>query len=63
MQSGNLSAAQQDYANIQQDFQNQAVHAHGHHPIMAGGMGQIGQAFEELGQALQSGNLSSAQQA
>lgn len=66
LQSGNVSAAQQDYSNIQQDFQNMAQQAHGHHHHHGGGnseMSQISQAFQQLGQALQSGNLSSAQQA
>lgn len=67
LQSGNLSAAQQDYANIQQDFQNQATQGHGHHHHHHGGggdseMSQISQGLQQLGQALQSGNLSSAQQ-
>jgi len=65
LQSGNLSAAQQDYATIQQDFQSHAA-AHGHHHHHGGGSGQqseISQLLSELGQALQSGNLSSAQQA
>jgi len=71
LQSGNLSAAQQDYTNIQQDFQNQAgeqnqtqeVH-HGHHHHHGGGEGssQISQLFSQLGQELQSSNLSAAQQ-
>jgi len=71
LQSGNLSAAQQDYTRIQQDFQNQAsgqnqtseVH-HGHHHHHGGGgeSSEISQLFTELGQALQSGNLSTAQQ-
>jgi hypothetical protein len=70
LQSGNLSAAQQDYAQIQQDFQNQTsgqnqtaeVH-HGHHHHVGGGeSSEISQLFSQLGQDLQSGNLSSAQQ-
>lgn len=63
--SGNLSAAQQDYSNIQQDFQSQVQQSHGHRHHHGGGggeMSQISQSFEQLGQALQSGNLSSAQQ-
>lgn len=70
LQNGNLTQAQQDYANIQQDVQQQAqqiagqLHRHHHH---GGGGGQesnqISQAFSSLGQALQSGNLSAAQQA
>lgn len=63
LQSGNLSAAQQDYANIQQAFQSQLQHAHARHHHHGGAMSQISQAFQQLGQALQSGNLSSAQQA
>jgi outer membrane protein assembly factor BamD (BamD/ComL family) len=71
LQSGNLSAAQQDYATIQQDFQKQATqnqtsategHHHHHH---GGGSGssEISQLLDQLGTALQSGNLSSAQSA
>ncbi len=69
LQSGNVSAAQQDYSTIQQDIQNQASstqasqgHHHHHH---GGGSGEneIGQLMTQLGQSLQSGNLSSAQQA
>ena len=72
LQSGNLSGAQQDFATIQQDFQNQAAqgqsqaaHGHHHHHHGDGGSEQsaVSQAFQQLGQALQSGNLSSAQQA
>lgn len=67
LQSGNLSAAQQDFANIQQALQSQASQAHGHdhHHHGEGGDSQsnpISQLFQQLGQALQSGSLSSAQQ-
>jgi outer membrane protein assembly factor BamD (BamD/ComL family) len=74
LQSGNLSAAQQDYTTIQQDFQNQASQAgnqasqsqeaHGHHHHGGGDddQSEISQLFSQLGQALQSGNLSTAQQ-
>jgi len=75
LQSGNLSAAQQDYTTIQQDFQNQVAQAgsqfsqsqgvHGHHHHHGGGdndESEIGQLFDQLGQALQSGDLSTAQQ-
>jgi outer membrane protein assembly factor BamD (BamD/ComL family) len=72
LQSGNLSAAQQDYTQIQQDFQNQAAAQnqtteghYGHHHHHHGGGGEsseINQLFSQLGQALQSGNLSTAQQ-
>jgi outer membrane protein assembly factor BamD (BamD/ComL family) len=67
--SGNLSAAQQDFATIQQDFQNQATQAqtqapHGHHHHHGSSdSSEISQLFDQLGDALQSGNLSSAQQA
>src|SRR5208282_5556411 len=67
LQSGNLSAAQQDFTNIQQDFQNQAGQTHGHHHHHHGGGGggdsSITQLLQQLGQDLQSGNLSTAQQA
>jgi hypothetical protein len=69
LQSGNLSAAQHDYSTIQQDAQSQSqspqVRHHHHH----GGGGEnssqntIAQEFSQLSQALQSGNLSAAQQA
>jgi outer membrane protein assembly factor BamD (BamD/ComL family) len=70
LQSGNLSAAQQDYSTIQQDFQNLGVQMYGRHHHRAGGGGSqtssqtnpMSQLFEQLGQALQSGNLSTAQQ-
>jgi len=72
LQSGNLSAAQQDYTTIQQDFQNQAAQSnpateghHGHHHHHGGGSGESSQAsqlFTELGQDLQSNNISAAQQ-
>jgi hypothetical protein len=67
LQAGNLSAAQQDFTNIQQDLKSQASQAHGHHRHHHGGGGgdqsnPISQLFQQLGQALQSGNSSSAQQ-
>jgi sulfite reductase alpha subunit-like flavoprotein len=64
LQTGNVSAAQQDYTNIQQDAQTQAPHVHKHHHSHGDGeTNLISQTFEQLGQALQSGSLSSAQQA
>jgi outer membrane protein assembly factor BamD (BamD/ComL family) len=70
LQSGNVSAAQQDYSTIQQDFKNQASssqatqgHHHHHHVSSVGGQNEISQVMGQLGQSLQSGNLSSAQQA
>jgi outer membrane protein assembly factor BamD (BamD/ComL family) len=69
LQSGNLSAAQQDFSTIQQDFQNQSVQgqtvsAQGHHHHHGGGgSSEISQLLDQLGTALQSGDLSTAQQA
>jgi hypothetical protein len=68
LQSGNLSAAQQDYSTIQQDVQSQASSqiqsAHGHHHRSSDSDSSssrtISQLFTELGSALQSGNLSNA---
>jgi len=66
LQSGNLSAAQQDFATIQQDMQSNAVqaggHRHHHHGSGGGGQSTISSLFSQLGQALQSGDLSTAQQ-
>ena len=68
LQSGNLSGAQQDYSSLLQGLQSSAgqVHHH-HHHHHAGANGQqnsaISQAFATLGQDLQSGDLSGAQQA
>jgi outer membrane protein assembly factor BamD (BamD/ComL family) len=64
LKSGNLTAAQQDYSTIQQDIQNQAPQAHHHHHHHHFGGSQDSQAsqlFSQLGQDLQSGNLSGAQ--
>jgi outer membrane protein assembly factor BamD (BamD/ComL family) len=69
LQSGNLSAAQQDFSTIQQDFQSQSAQgqtqsAQGHHHHHGGGgSSEISQLLNELGTALQSGDLSTAQQA
>jgi ribosomal protein S20 len=66
LQAGNLSAAQQDYTTIQQDFQNQAARMHGHHHHHGGGGSEasaINQLMTQLGQALQSGDLSTARSA
>jgi outer membrane protein assembly factor BamD (BamD/ComL family) len=66
LQSGNLSAAQQDFATIQQDMQANAVqsggHRHHHRGGMEGSQNGISSLFSQLGQALQSGDLSTAQQ-
>jgi soluble cytochrome b562 len=70
LQSGNVSAAQQDFTTIQQDFQNLAqaqpqtqTQPPEHHHHHGGSDGAISQLITQLGQALQSGNLSAAQQA
>jgi hypothetical protein len=53
------------YRTIQNDVQNQSSQVHHHHHHHSGGNEQnsISQTFSQLGQALQSGNLSAAQQA
>ena len=66
LQTGNLSAAQQDYAGILKDMQSQATQMHGHHHHHHGGnegSNAIQQSLQQLGQALQASDLSSAQQA
>lgn len=75
LQAGNTTAAQQDYTNLQKDFQNtprQATghHRHAHHGTETEGPGgggnantQIANLFQQLGQDLQSNNLTGAQQA
>jgi len=71
IQSGNLAGAQKDYATIQQDFlnaqQTQGTGGHHgyhhHHHVGAGSQSsQISQLFTELGQELQTSNISGAQQ-
>jgi len=66
LQSGNLSAAKTDYADLQQTIQQGAGHGHhfhAHASVAGGPAAQAQQALAQLGQALQSGNLSAAQQA
>jgi outer membrane protein assembly factor BamD (BamD/ComL family) len=72
LRAGNVTAAQSDFSTIQQDFQNAQSQASsqggGHHHHHASGSSQsstspLAQLFSQLGQALQNGNLSSAQQA
>jgi hypothetical protein len=66
LQSGNLTAAQSDYATLQQDLQQGGGHAHHFHAHGSGGStspSQTQQELAQLGQALQSSNLSAAQQA
>jgi len=65
LQSGNLSAAQSDYSTIQQDLQSMAApsqQTYGHHHHHHDEDSQISQLFSQLGSALQSGNLTTAQQ-
>jgi len=70
LKAGNTTAAQQDYSKIQQDFQSQASqtqgHHHHHHHTSSSddnSNSEISQLFSQLGSALQSGNLTAAQQA
>lgn len=67
LKAGNLTAAQQDFTAVQKDLQTQPPtvqhHHHHHHGGDSDGSNAIGQLFSQLGQALQGGNLSSAQQA
>ncbi len=67
LQSGNITAAEQDFTAIQQDFQGHSTQAHGHHHHGAGSStsssDQLSQLMSQLGQALQSGDLTSAQTA
>ena len=75
LQAGNLVAAQKDFATIQQDPQQlsgQVQHHHHHQRVRVAQESNsaseqqenpVSQAFGTLGQALQSGSLSSAQQA
>jgi outer membrane protein assembly factor BamD (BamD/ComL family) len=69
LQAGNLSGAQADYKAIQQDFQSQSLQGHFHHHHHSeessrnGQSNPLSQLFQQLGQSLQSGNLSAAQQA
>ncbi len=67
LKAGNTTAAQQDFTKLQQDFQSQATQGHHHHhhhsSDSSNGGSEISQLFSQLGTALQSGNLSAAQQA
>lgn len=66
LQAGNVTAAQQDFSSIQQDFQNsqsqaptQAGRHHHHHAFSSqSSTSPLAQLFSQLGQALQTGNLS-----
>ena len=65
LQNGNLSGAQQDFAALQQGLQQAGTqhHHHHHHGGDSQGASAVQQDFDSLEQALQSGNLSSAQTA
>ena len=68
LKAGNTTAAQQDFTKLQQDYQSQGTQTHRHHhhhggSSNSGGGSEISQLFSQLGSALQSGNLSTAQQA
>jgi len=60
-QTGNSSAVQQDVRTVNHDFQNKATQVRHHHHH--GGGGEISQLLSQLGQALQSGDLSDARTA
>lgn len=65
LKSGNLSGAQQDFSQIQQQFQKSGAHGHHHHHGGGGSSSESSQTselFQELGQDLQAGNVSGAQQ-
>ena len=75
LQSGNLQGAQTDYSTIQQGIQQRQKSGTGHHPhrVPAGverdsstsssSSAAVQELFAELGQSLQSGNVTAAQQA
>jgi hypothetical protein len=68
LKAGNTTAAQSDFSTIQQDVQTQASksqgHHHHHHGSGGGGGGNnVSQLLDQLGQELQTGDLSGAQSA
>ncbi len=65
LKSGSLSSAQQDYAKIQQSVQDFRAHKHGHGHRVGNyqAVSDLSQLLQQLGQALQSGNLTTAQTA
>ena len=66
LQSGNLSAAQQDFSKIPQSQGIPAHHLHHYHSGGGAGAGEqtnLPQEFAQLGQDLQAGNVSAAQKA
>jgi hypothetical protein len=68
LKAGNLTSAQQAFSKVQTDVQN-VSQMHGHHHHHGGGgasaaaSSAISQDFMQLGQDLQSGNTTTAQQA
>lgn len=66
LKSGNLPAAQSDFATLRQDAQPSldAVlhHRHPRFQEAAASQGQTAEVFRQLGQELQSGNIAAAQQ-
>src|ERR1035438_4742169 len=58
LQSGNLSAAQSDFASLQQGFSQSAAASNANSTSAAN---PLSQAFNQLASDLQSGNLSAAQ--
>ena len=62
LQSGDLSAARQDYASIVKIFEAGAQKMHADHHSN-GETSTVKQLFQQLGQALQSGDLSAARHA
>jgi hypothetical protein len=66
LKTGNTTTAQQDFAKLQQDFQAQATqgrHHHHHDTDSSGSSTAMSQMLGQFDTALQSGNLSAAQQA
>ena len=66
LKSGNLTAAQSDFSTLQQDVQKQEGTGSGHHRHHAENSSNqqsaISSLFASLGQSLQSGNITAAQQ-
>ena len=66
LKSGNLTAAQSDFSTLQQDVQQQEGTGAGHHHHRAESASNqqsaISSLFASLGQSLQSGNITAAQQ-
>jgi hypothetical protein len=62
LQSGNLSAAQSDFASLQAEFsQSSTTTGSSNNPVTGSTASPIAQTFNQLDSDLQSGNLSAAQ--